>query len=122
MTRIGTIPSWLSGRFFRSGPGIYEVGDTKFNHWFDGLALLMSFNIMNGRINGNVVELLCFMPRTGKATFQSRYLKSQIFQKIMAANRIVVSGFGTAAYPDPCKTIFQRSLSHSLISLSSYTS
>ncbi|CAG7823459.1 unnamed protein product [Allacma fusca] len=26
----------------------------------------------------------------------------------MAANRLVVSEFGTAAFPDPCKTIFQR--------------
>ncbi|CAG7724263.1 unnamed protein product [Allacma fusca] len=26
----------------------------------------------------------------------------------MAADRIVVSEFGTAAFPDPCKTIFQR--------------
>ena len=26
----------------------------------------------------------------------------------MAANRIVVSEFGTVAHPDPCKTLFQR--------------
>ena len=45
---LGTIPDWLCGRFFRCGPAKYEVGDTRFSHWFDGLAMLMSFDIRNG--------------------------------------------------------------------------
>ena len=45
---------------------------------------------------------------TGRVTYQSRYLRSETYRRNMAANRIVVSEFGTAAYPDPCKTIFQR--------------
>ena len=44
----------------------------------------------------------------GTATFQSKFLKSDVYKKCMAANRIVVSGLGTVAHPDPCKTIFQR--------------
>ena len=45
---------------------------------------------------------------TGRVTYQSRYLRGETYRRNMAANRIVVSEFGTGAYPDPCKTIFQR--------------
>ena len=40
--------------------------------------------------------------------YQSRYLRSQSYLRNTAANRIVMGGYGTASYPDPCKTIFQR--------------
>ena len=46
--------------------------------------------------------------KTGKVSYRSRFLQSQSYKKNMAANRIVVSEFGTVAHPDPCKTIFQR--------------
>ena len=46
---IGTIPPWLSGRLIRNGPGLFEVGDTKYNHLFDGLSLLHSFTIDQGK-------------------------------------------------------------------------
>ena len=46
---IGTIPPWLSGRLIRNGPGLLEVGDTKYNHLFDGLALIHSFTIDQGK-------------------------------------------------------------------------
>ncbi|XP_013381574.1 beta,beta-carotene 15,15'-dioxygenase [Lingula anatina] len=91
----GTIPSWLSGSFYRNGPGKYEVGDTKYNHLFDGLALLQKFSIKDGRIS-----------------YQNKFLKSETFLKNMKANRIVVSEFGTLAHPDPCKTLFQRFFSY----------
>ena len=104
---LGSIPDWLCGRFFRCGPAKYEVGDTRFNHWFDGLAMLMCFNIRNGN-DRHSSKLMSKVTETGKATFQSKFLRSRVYQKCMAANRIVVSGMGTAAHPDPCKTIFQR--------------
>ena len=44
----GCVPAWLSGRLLRNGPGMFEIGDTKYNHWFDGQALLHSFTIVNG--------------------------------------------------------------------------
>ena len=44
----------------------------------------------------------------GKVWYQSRFLRSESYKKNMAANRIVVSEFGTVAHPDPCKTWFQR--------------
>ena len=54
----GTIPPWLSGRLIRNGPGRFEVGDTKYNHLFDGLSLLHSFTIDQGyRTAMSVVSL-----------------------------------------------------------------
>lgn len=41
-------------------------------------------------------------------TYRSKFLKSETYKRNMKANRIVVSEFGTMAYPDPCKNIFAR--------------
>ncbi|CAH1775269.1 unnamed protein product, partial [Owenia fusiformis] len=43
----GTIPSWIKGGFLRNGPGKFEAGKDKYNHWFDGLALLHRFDFDN---------------------------------------------------------------------------
>ncbi len=45
---VGSLPDWLSGKLIRNGPGLLEIGDTKLNHWFDGMALLHSFTIKSG--------------------------------------------------------------------------
>ncbi|WP_181691025.1 carotenoid oxygenase family protein [Natronomonas sp. LN261] len=37
----GSIPEWLSGTLVRNGPGRFEAGDSRVNHWFDGLALVL---------------------------------------------------------------------------------
>ncbi|KAL5499781.1 hypothetical protein EMCRGX_G011241 [Ephydatia muelleri] len=70
---------------------MFEFGDTKYNHWFDGQSLLHSFTINKGKIH-----------------YRSHYLHSKTFKTNTAANRIVVSEFGTLAYPDPRKTLLQR--------------
>jgi len=44
----------------------------------------------------------------GRVTYQSRFLKTQTYKRNMAAQRIVVTEFGTRSVPDPCQTIFQR--------------
>lgn len=46
----GKIPSYVNGRLFRNGPGVYEVthknGETThINHWFDGIATVHRFRI-----------------------------------------------------------------------------
>ncbi|XP_063592615.1 carotenoid-cleaving dioxygenase, mitochondrial-like [Penaeus indicus] len=87
----GTLPKWLEGRVTRNGPGKLQVGDTPYRHLFDALAMLHQFHIANSRV-----------------TYRSRFLKSDSFKKNMTANRIVVTEFGTAAYPDPCMTLFKR--------------
>lgn len=48
----------------------------------------------------------------GQVTYRSRFLRSDSYKQNSEMNRIVVSEFGTLAFPDPCKNIFQRFLSH----------
>ncbi|XP_077983649.1 beta,beta-carotene 15,15'-dioxygenase-like [Glandiceps talaboti] len=91
----GTIPEWLSGSLLRNGPGIYKVGQEKFKHFFDGLALLHRYNI-----------------KDGKVVYHNRFLRSDDYKEAIGTNRIATSGFGTFAYPDPCKNIFQRFFSY----------
>ncbi|XP_038548670.1 beta,beta-carotene 9',10'-oxygenase-like [Micropterus salmoides] len=90
----GKIPEWINGSFLRNGPGKFEIGNQKFNHWFDGMALLHQFKISNGQV-----------------TYKSRFLSSDSYQANKEHNRIAVSEFGTVTMPDPCKNLFQRFLS-----------
>ncbi|KAM4567050.1 beta-carotene oxygenase 2b [Odontesthes bonariensis] len=90
----GTIPAWINGNFLRNGPGKFEIGNQRFNHWFDGMALLHQFKISNGQV-----------------TYKSRFLSSDSYQSNKEHDRIVVSEFGTITMPDPCKNFFQRFLS-----------
>ena len=46
----GSIPGWLSGTLVRNGPGLFEVGDRRVNHWFDGLAMLRRYAIEDGAV------------------------------------------------------------------------
>ncbi|MBZ3872905.1 Beta,beta-carotene 15,15'-monooxygenase [Sciurus carolinensis] len=91
----GRIPAWLQGTLLRNGPGMHTVGETRYNHWFDGLALLHSFSIRDGEVH-----------------YRSKYLRSDTYNANIEANRIVVSEFGTMAYPDPCKNIFSKAFSY----------
>ncbi|XP_014115273.1 PREDICTED: beta,beta-carotene 9',10'-oxygenase isoform X3 [Pseudopodoces humilis] len=90
----GHIPKWINGNLLRNGPGKFEFGNDKFNHWFDGMALLHQFQLAHGRV-----------------TYRSRFLQSSSYLRNSRHNRIVASEFGTLAMPDPCKSIFGRFLS-----------
>ncbi|XP_031425205.1 beta,beta-carotene 15,15'-dioxygenase [Clupea harengus] len=87
----GTLPDWLQGTLVRTGPGIFSVGETSYNHWFDGMALMHSFTIKDGGVS-----------------YKSRYLQGDTYKANMEAKRIVVSEMGTMAYPDPRKNIFSK--------------
>ncbi|XP_077286396.1 neither inactivation nor afterpotential B [Arctopsyche grandis] len=87
----GEIPPWLNGTLLRNGPGSLKVGDMEFKHLFDSSALLHRFEIANGF-----------------ATYQCRFLQSKSYKKNHAAQRIVVTEFGTESVPDPCHSIFDR--------------
>ncbi|XP_044126150.1 beta,beta-carotene 15,15'-dioxygenase isoform X1 [Bufo gargarizans] len=91
----GSIPKWLQGTLIRNGPGIHSVGEMSYNHWFDGLSLLHSFTFRNGEVH-----------------YRSKFLRSDTYNCNMEANRIVVSEFGTMAYPDPCKNIFAKAFTY----------
>uniref|UniRef100_A0A3P8YFU0 Beta-carotene oxygenase 1 n=1 Tax=Esox lucius TaxID=8010 RepID=A0A3P8YFU0_ESOLU len=90
---IGNLPNWLQGTLLRNGPGIFTVGETTYNHWFDGMALMQSFTFQDGEV-----------------IYRSRYLRGDTYKDNMAANRIVVSEMGTMAYPDPGKNIISKAI------------
>uniref|UniRef100_A0A3P9QG63 Beta-carotene oxygenase 1, like n=1 Tax=Poecilia reticulata TaxID=8081 RepID=A0A3P9QG63_POERE len=90
-----SVPPWLQGTLVRNGPGLFSVGNSEYNHWFDGLSLIHSFTFHNGEV-----------------TYRSKYLKSETYKSNTKADRIVVSEFGTMVYPDPCKNIFARTMTH----------
>ncbi|NWH41071.1 BCDO2 oxygenase, partial [Chloropsis hardwickii] len=90
----GHIPKWIHGNLLRNGPGKFEFGNDKFNHWFDGMALLHQFQLAHGTV-----------------TYRSRFLQSSSHLRNSQQNRIVASEFGTLAMPDPCKSLFGRFLS-----------
>ncbi|KAL6097998.1 bco1 [Pungitius sinensis] len=89
----GNIPSWLQGTLLRNGPGMFSVGVTSYNHWFDGMAIMKSFAIKDGEV-----------------TYRSRFLESDTYKVNKAANRIVVSEMGTMAYPDPSKNFIVKAI------------
>ncbi|KAM8874064.1 retinal Mueller cells isomerohydrolase-like [Spinachia spinachia] len=88
---IGVIPPWLGGSLLRMGPGLFEVGGEPFNHLFDGQALVHKFDLKNGQV-----------------TYYRKFIRSDAYVRAMTENRVVITEFGTAAYPDPCKNIFSR--------------
>ncbi|NXS37677.1 BCDO2 oxygenase, partial [Pomatostomus ruficeps] len=90
----GNIPKWINGNLLRNGPGKFEFGNDKFNHWFDGMALLHQFQLAQGSV-----------------TYRSRFLRSSSYLSNSQHSRIVASEFGTLAMPDPCKSVFGRFLS-----------
>ncbi|XP_032669314.1 carotenoid isomerooxygenase isoform X1 [Odontomachus brunneus] len=87
----GNIPEWLKGTLLRNGPGNLKVGEYTFQHLFDSSALVHRFGIADGKV-----------------TYQRRFVQTEVYKKNMAAQRIVVTEFGTRATPDPCQSIFHR--------------
>ena len=45
----GTVPQWLNGNLYRNGPGMLDIGDATFGHWFDGMGLLHKYSIKDGK-------------------------------------------------------------------------
>ncbi|XP_024133904.1 retinal Mueller cells isomerohydrolase isoform X1 [Oryzias melastigma] len=91
----GAIPSWLGGSLLRMGPGLFEVGDEPFHHLFDGQALMHKFDLRNGQV-----------------TYNRKFIRTDCYVRAMTENRVVITEFGTVAYPDPCKNIFSRFFSY----------
>jgi len=83
----GTVPAWLTGTLVRNGPARFEVGDQKYNHWVDRLAMLHKFTFAARRVS-----------------YANRYLRSRAYEEAMAKGRISRREFAT----DPCRSLFQR--------------
>ena len=85
----GRLPRWLDGTLLRNGPALFEIGEEKFNHWFDGLAMLHAFSF-----------------RGGKASYRNRFLRSSQYWAWKREGRIKFSELATDPAPDPCRQIF----------------
>jgi carotenoid cleavage dioxygenase-like enzyme len=81
----GKLPSWLAGTLVRNGPGMYEIGERTFEHWFDGLAMLHAFTFRGGRVS-----------------YANRFLRSSAYEAWRTTGQISFSAFAT----DPCRAIF----------------
>lgn len=82
----GAVPRWLSGTLVRNGPARFRLEDKTLNHWFDGLAMLHSFDIADGRVS-----------------YANRFLDTPA-HRAAADGTMTYSEFAT----DPCRSLFQR--------------
>ncbi|HEX2178339.1 MAG TPA: carotenoid oxygenase family protein [Actinomycetota bacterium] len=78
----GQIPSWLSGTLVRTGPTKFEVGQQKFNHWFDGLGMLHRFTLDGGQVS-----------------YGNKFIQSRAYLHAMENDQISFREFATD--PDP---------------------
>ncbi len=62
----GQLPQWLEGSLLRTGPSLYEFGDTKLNHLFDGMAKFYKVS---------------FSGSAQKVFFTSRFAQSKAYLK-----------------------------------------
>ncbi len=85
----GKMPEWLTGSLLRNGPALFEIGEEKFNHWFDGLAMLHAFSFDKGRVS-----------------YRNRFLRSSAYRAWKEEGRIKYSELATDPAPDPCREIF----------------
>jgi carotenoid cleavage dioxygenase-like enzyme len=85
----GELPPWLTGSLIRNGPGTFQVGERRYRHWFDGLAMLHRFSINEGRVS-----------------YANRFLETESYRIARDEGRIAFSEFAT----DPCRSMFARAM------------
>ena len=85
----GVLPDWLTGTLIRNGPGTFRVGERRYRHWFDGLAMLHRFGIADGRVS-----------------YANRFLETKAYAAARDEGRIAYSEFAT----DPCRSLFARAM------------
>ena len=78
----GKIPAELRGVFYRNGPGLFERGGQRYEHWFDGDGLVHAW-----RFTDTGVSHRARFVRTGKFVAES------------AANEFLMPAFGTTIKP-----------------------
>ena len=83
----GDLPSWLEGTFIRNGPGLFYVGKDRFNHWFDGLAMLHKFDFNKGEV-----------------AYHSKFLECDASERALNKDHLTYAEFAT----DPCWGLFGR--------------
>jgi all-trans-8'-apo-beta-carotenal 15,15'-oxygenase len=83
LTIEGKLPAELRGRFYRNGPAIFERGNERYQHWFDGDGMVQQFTF------------------TGSAVaHRGRLVRTAKFKAEQAAGRFLVPAFGTGIKPE----------------------
>ena len=82
----GELPSWLTGALVRVTPALFEIGDRRVSHWFDGVAMLNRFGFADGTVS-----------------YKSRFLESRSYRDAREG-QVRRGGFAT----DPCRSLFKR--------------
>ena len=77
----GKLPENLKGTFFRNGPARHEVGDLRYQHWFDGDGMVHAFHF-DGQ----------------KVSHQGRFVETHKATKETEAGRALLQTFGTAGH------------------------
>jgi beta,beta-carotene 9',10'-dioxygenase len=85
----GAMPTWLEGSLIRNGPGTFQVGQRRYRHWFDGLAMLHRFSFAAGRVS-----------------YANRFLETKAYAAARDEGRIAYPEFAT----DPCRSLFARAM------------
>ena len=85
----GELPKWLRGVLLRNGPALFEIGEQKMNHWFDGLAMLHAFAFGDGEVS-----------------YANKFLRSSNYESWKRDGVMEYSEFGTDPIPDPCRAIY----------------
>jgi len=75
----GRLPTGLSGRYFRNGPGLMQRAGQRYRHWFDGDGLLQAWTLQDGR-----------------ASHRARFVQTEKFRAEQEAGRFMLPAFGTA--------------------------
>ncbi|WP_135826251.1 carotenoid oxygenase family protein [Halorussus ruber] len=88
----GEIPAWLSGSLVRNGPGQFEVGGERVEHWFDGLAMLHKFRF--GGEDGT----------DGGVFYSNRFLRTEAYREAVEDERITSQFATSGSYLDQLKS------------------
>lgn len=83
----GKFPEWLSGTLVRNGPVPVSIDNQCVSHWFDGLAMLHSFHIHEGKVN-----------------YTNKFLRSKAYETVFKEGSLNYEGFAS----DPCRSIFKK--------------
>ncbi|PAV79696.1 hypothetical protein WR25_17258 [Diploscapter pachys] len=87
----GTPPKFLEGTMLRNGPGMFQIGNDMYKHWFDGLAYPQRYHFQDGKL-----------------FYSAKFIETNDYMNNINNRTIVTSSFGTYKFPDPCKRIYGR--------------
>jgi all-trans-8'-apo-beta-carotenal 15,15'-oxygenase len=76
----GELPSSLRGTYLKNGPGLKELYGSKFDHYFDGDALITKFHFHDGQVD-----------------FENAFIDTPERLEEQAKQRMIFDEFGTAA-------------------------